>query len=156
MLKKTKVTYSKRICMSIEVFCLAFRWICALSVCWRGSAQTHWRCGEGWPNQPHPRLTAHTVKMELVERCRWRLKKIEKIFKLSKWGGRVAKEVKTDLEIFKNDGFLVLPRCTENGSWFLLFLRKEFALFLLKRTSSWDVRLDIRIINGFIPQFTFR
>ncbi|KAL1270174.1 hypothetical protein QQF64_032463 [Cirrhinus molitorella] len=34
--------------------------------------------------------------------------------------------------------------------------RKEFALFLLKRTSSWDVRLDIRIINGFVPHFTFR
>ncbi len=105
--------------MSIEVICLAFRWICALSVVWRGSTRSDTfalcivrggQAREPTLNKPHPRLTAHTVKMELVEHCRWRverLKKDTKTFKLRKWVGRVTKEVKTDLERFKNDGFLV-------------------------------------------------
>lgn len=29
-------------------------------------------------NKPHPRLTAHRVKMELVEHCRWRVERLKK------------------------------------------------------------------------------
>lgn len=154
--------------MSIEVICLAFRWICALSVIWRGSTRsdTFALCMVRGGQAREPTLT-NRMRASQYTQWRWSLlntvvdawkdkKKIQNTFKLSKWDGRVTKEVKTNPERFKNDGFLVWPRCTENGSWFLLFSRKELALLLLKRTSSWDVRLDIRIINGFIPHFAFR
>lgn len=172
-MKKTKVTYSNRICMSIEFFLFVIfvllsdvfaHWV---SVGEAARALTL-RCGEGWPgaraNLKQTRSAPHSSHSEdgacwTLSLTRGKTKKDtqKKTFKISKWDGRVTKEVNTEpVRIKKNDGFLVLPRCADNGSWFLRFLRKEFDLFLLKRTSSWDVRLDIRIINGFIPNFTFR